>query len=134
MGTQLLLGDGATPTEAFTPIVGCDSISGPEATKDTIETTSHSATGGFRTYIGGLRDSGEVTCDVFWIADPSQVALQAAYEADATVNFRVILPDATLTTYQFAGFVTNLSWDLPVDDAIKRSLTIKISGPITEIP
>jgi predicted secreted protein len=75
-----------------------------------------------------------VTCDLFWIADPSQVALQDAYEAAETTNFRVVLPDAGGTTYQFAAFVTNLSWDLPVDDAIKRSLTLKISGPVTEVP
>lgn len=132
MGTQLKIGNGADP-EVFTTIVGLGSIEGPGQSRDTIETTSHSATAGFRTYIGGLRDSDELTAEMFWIADTSQVAVQTAYEANDTTNFQLVVPDDDDTTYEFAGFVTNFGRAFAVDDAIKYNLTIKITGPVTEV-
>lgn len=133
-GTVLRIGDGATPTEAFTDIEGCDDFSGPGESADTIETTSHSSPGHRRQYIGGLINSGELTFDVFWIfVEPGQLALQAAFNDGLEHNFQMEFPvDTTDNLLSFAGIVTGMEWAVPKDDAVKKSVTIQITGPVSE--
>lgn len=131
--THLQIGDGATPTEGFDTIPGVGSITGPGQTRDTIDVTSHSSSGGYREYIGGLRDGGELSFDLFWLwTDDTQNALEDAYNSDDTVNFRVVYDFTPNDEYdQFAGLVTDLSKASPVDGAATRSCTIKITGPVS---
>lgn len=131
-GTLLQRGNGAGP-EVFTTIAGCGDLSGPGATRDTEDVTSHSSTGGYREFITTLRDGGEVSCDIYWIFDPSQSVLDVDFASNNQVNYRIVFPDDDNTTYEFAGLVTDLSWNAPVAGALTRSLTIKITGPVTEV-
>lgn len=133
LGIELRIGDGATPTEVFTAIPGCMSFSGPGQTRDTVEVTSHSSTGGYREFIGGLRDGGEVSCDLNWLFDdPAQDALSDAFDDNDPTNFQMFFPSATANNLaSFAGYVTDLSWSGPIDAQITKSLTIKITGPTT---
>lgn len=132
-GTILRIGDGATPTEVFTDIEGMDDISGPDEAADTIETTSHSSPGRRRQFIGGLKDSGEMSFDMFWIFnEPGQLALYAAFQDGLEHNFQLEFPvDTTDNLLEFAGIVTAFGWSAPKDDAVKRSVTIQITGEIT---
>jgi predicted secreted protein len=133
-GTLLQIGDGATPTEAFTTIVGCGDLTGPGTTRDTQDVTSHTSTGGYREFITTLRDGGEVSCDIYWVFDASQTLLEDAFDSNASVNFQIVFTDAGNTTYGFAGLVTDLSFSAPVEGALTRSLTLKVTGPVTEVP
>lgn len=132
LGIELRIGDGADP-EVFTEIPGCGNFGGPGDTRDTVDVTSHSSTGGYREFITGLRDGGEVSCDINWLFDdPAQLALETAKASDDAGNFQMYFPMATANNLlSFAGLVTGLEWDGPIDDAVKRSLTVKITGPIT---
>ena len=131
-GAQLQISDMAV-TPVFTTIHGVGSISGPGMTRDTIDTTSHSSPGGRREYIGGLRDSDEVTADINWVwDDPGQTALEDAYDGDDPVTFRIVYPFTELNeTDEFTGIVTSLSKATPIDDKVTASLTIKITGAVT---
>jgi predicted secreted protein len=133
LGIELRIGDGATPTEAFTAIPGCGSFGGPGKTRDTVDVTSHSSTGGYREFISGLRDGGEVTCDINWLfGDAAQDALETAFDDNDTTNFQMYFPMAAADNLlTFAGLVTDLSWTGPTDAQITRSLTLKVTGPIT---
>lgn len=138
LGIELRISDGAA-TPVFTAIPGCRSFTGPGKTRDTVDVTSHSSTGGYREYIGGLRDGGDVTCDLNWLfGDTAQESLEDAFAADGTTDFQMYFPQvATDNLLTFKGFISDLSWNGPVDDAITRSLTIKVTGPIdveTEAP
>lgn len=132
-GSLLQIGNADGPPETFDTIPGCGSITGPGQTRDTIDVTSHTSPGGYRQHIGGLRDGDTISCDVYWLwTDTNQNKLEAAYDADETVNFRVVYDFTPTDEYdQFAGFVTNLSKASPVDGAATRSLEIKITGPVT---
>lgn len=132
-GAQLQIGDGGSP-ETFATIPGCGTFSGPGKTRDTVDTTSHSSTGGYREFITGLRDGGEISCDVNWLFDdPAQNALDDAFASDEPVNFRMVYPFTPLNeTFSFAGLVTDLSDNAPIDAQFTKSLTIKITGPVTQ--
>ena len=81
-GIELRIGDGAGP-EVFTEIPGCASFGGPGDTSDTVDVTSHSSPNRYRQFIRGLKDGGELTCDVYWLFDdPAQIALEAAKGSD----------------------------------------------------
>lgn len=132
LGIELRIGDGAV-SQTFTPIPGCGSFSGPGQTRDTIDTTSHSSTGGYREYISGLRDGGEITFDINWLfGETAQDALADSFDDNATVDWQMYFPMAVEDNLlEFAGFVTNLEWNGPIDAQVTRSCTIKITGPIT---
>lgn len=133
-GTLLQIGNGATPTEIFTTITGVGDISGPGVARDTEDVTSHSSTGGYREFITTLRDGGEVSAPVYWVFDATQTSLEDAFDSDDAVNFRIVFTDPGAETYGFAALVTNLEWSAPVEGALTRDLTIKVTGPVTPVP
>lgn len=132
LGIELRIGDGAGP-EVFTVIPGCRSFTGPGKTRDTVDVTAHDAPNGYRQFISGLRDGGEVTFDLNWLFDdPAQQALEDSFDSDDTTNFQMAFPQAASDNLlTFAAFVTDMGWAGPVDDAVTRSVTLKVTGPIT---
>ena len=134
-GTKLQLGDGAPVTEIFTDIAEITSISPPSLSKDTIETTSHDSVDRYKEFISGLRDAGEVSLDINY--DPADAThglltgLLGEYEKDAPSNYKIIFPDASTTTWSFAGILTSFETSAPIDDKLTASVTIKISGKPT---
>lgn len=133
-GTQLKISDGAEPTPTFVDVYGCGSFSGPGRTRDTIDSTSHSSPGAVREWIGGLRDSDELTTDINWLFDDDgQLLLEDAYEnQDDPVAFQLVYTFTELNeTLSFDAIVTSLTEASPIDDKYTRSLTLKITGLIT---
>lgn len=126
--TTFKVGDGAT-TEAFTAVAEVHNISGPSISRDSIETTHHGSTAGFREYLPGLRDGGEVTIDLNW--DHGSGANHSALYNDidtgtANGNYQVEFPDATV--FEFSGHVTAFDVTAPIDDRLTASVTFKVSG------
>ncbi len=119
----------------FTSIYGFGDITGPAEARETIDTTTHDAynTGGYRTFIGGLRDGGELSADINWVFDdPGQNALEDQFHLDVPAVFRVVQQQTDLNeTAEFTAIITNLGEAHPVADKYTRAVTLKITGPIT---
>lgn len=134
-GTLLKIGDGGSPTESFTTIAEVTSIGGPALSLDPIETTHHASTGGWREFIGGLLDGGEVSFDINY--DPvgathdASTGLIADMVARTVRNFQLVFPDTGNTTWSFAALVTSFEPSEPVDDKLAASVTLKVSGQPT---
>lgn len=128
-GIELRIYNGAT----YDPIPGCMSFSGPGKTRDTVDVTSHSSTGGYRTFITGLRDGGEVSFDLNWLfGDTAQDLLETAFADNDPVSFEMAFPMAAADNLlTFDGLVTDMTWNGPIDAQVTRSVTIKVTGPIT---
>lgn len=126
-GTQFKVGDGAA-TEAFTAVAEVHNISGPSLSRDSIETTHHGSTGGFREYLPGLRDGGEVTIDLNWDhGNATHAGLYTQIDSGTdNGNFQVEFPDATV--FEFSGHVTSFDVTAPIDDRLTASVTFKVSG------
>ena len=133
-GTLIKIGDGAT-TEVFTTVAQVKSISGPGLSMDAIDATHHSSTAGWREYIGGLLDGGEVSFDINY--DPVENTHDAGTGllkdmSDKTVrNFQVVFPDTATTTWTVAALVTGFEVGAPIDDILSAAVTLKLSGQPT---
>lgn len=105
-------------------------ISGPSMSRNTIDTTVLATTGGYRTFIGALRDPGTITLNMnFTRATYEQ--MKEDFEDDSSQNYEIILPDDENTSFEFEGLVTELPLNVPTDDKITADVTIKISGQVT---
>ncbi|MFZ3494625.1 phage tail tube protein [Streptomyces sp. 5.8] len=128
-GTQLQRGDGATPTENFTPIANVTDITPPALERETIDVTAHDSTDAWREHIGGLKDGGEVSIDVNY--DPREHdGLFADFADSLPRNYKVVWP-GTLGEWSFAALLTAIEPEAPHDDKLAASLTFKVSGKPT---
>lgn len=106
-----------------------NSIAGPNATRNQIDVTSLDSTGGYKEYIGGFRDGGEVSLNMNF-TKVSYGQMQNDFEDDALQSYSVVLPDASATTLTFDAFVQNLGFAIPTDDKVTADVTLKVSGPV----
>ena len=130
MASNAFSGVGTVFKRATVAVAEVNSISGPNMTRDTIDVTSLDSTGGYREFIGGFRDGGEVTLNVNFTRDGYDDFL-VDFQASTTQSYSIELPDTGTTTFSFAGIVTALGTGVPMDDKVTADVTIKISGQVT---
>lgn len=113
------------------------SITPPSLTKETIETTGLNPTNGFHTYIGGIKDGGEVS--VVLNFDPAVAAdaeNQALLKGDVEST-----TDTTQYKIEFASAGPNIIFDavatgfevseISVNEKVTATFTCKVSGKPT---
>lgn len=111
---------------------GLSSIGGVEVSSDTTEVTALDNTSGYKEYVGGFKDGGEVPLEGFLDgADAGQEAMYAALEDQEEHDFAVVFPAAIGKTWSFKGVVTKFATSAAVGDAIKYSAAVKVSGKPT---
>ena len=121
-------GDG-TSAETFTAIAEINSFSGPGMSRAFIDVTSLDSTGGYKEFIGGFRDGGQIQLNMnFTLA--GYVQMLADFEDDDAVNYQVVFPDAGATTLDLAAFVTDLPAAVAPEEKITITVTLKVTGPI----
>ena len=125
-------------TLKFTPAGGTQVVVGkltsvgeiaPEA--EEVDITTLESTGGYREYMQGFRDSGELEITGFHDADDAgQTALRTAFASGASGAFEVKFSDDTAVT--FSGFIkSHTIGSAEVDGAIGFGAVIRISGAVT---
>jgi predicted secreted protein len=133
-GSKLQLGNGATPTEVFADVAEVMDITPPPMERDDIEVTNQQSVDGWREYIPGWRDGGEVEFNCNWLptnATQDEVTgMLETFNDNDLHNWRIVLPDA-IKTISFAGFITAFEPDLPLEEQGQLSITIKVSGKVT---
>jgi predicted secreted protein len=128
-GIALKRGDGAAGTEAFTAIGSVYDLKGPEIKRDTYDVTAHDSANGWREFIGGLKDAGEVTISVNY--DPTvHDVLVADFEDTAPRNYKMVFPQA-LGEWDLKLILTEFSQEAPSDDKLSAELKFKVSGKPT---
>ncbi len=106
------------------------SIDGPSKTRNTIDVTSLDSVGGYMEFIGALRDGGEISFNMNFTA-ASYALMNTDFEDDTLQDYQIVLPDATNTTFEFEGLVTDLPIAIPMDDKLSCDVKIKVSGQTT---
>jgi predicted secreted protein len=117
-------------TPAFTAISEINNITGPSMSRETIDVTSLDSTGGYREFIAGFRDAGEIQFSMNF-SQAGYLLMKDDFESDALRDYQIVLPDAGATTFDFSGLVVELPLDIPMDDKITCNISIKISGQVT---
>ena len=115
-------------SSAWVAIAEVMNITGPGMTRDLIEVTNLDSTGGWREFITGFRDGGNVVLSMNY----TRAGLDeffSDFESDTIQNYELVLPDGT--SIEFEGFVQEFPLTIPTDSQITMETTIKVSGPPT---
>jgi len=92
--------------------------------------TNLDSSGGYREFIAGFRDGGEVSLTMNFTKTGFD-DMNTDFESDSSVNYQIVLPDTGNTTFDFAAYVTSLGMSVPTDDKVTASVTLKITGQVT---
>ena len=122
-----------TKFDIDTKAVGAlSSIGGVEVSSEATDVTALDNTTGYKEYLGGFKDGGEVPLEGFMDGeDQGQEAMYAALEDQELHDFKVVFPTAIGKTWSFKGIVTKFSTSAAVGDAVKFSASVKVSGKPT---
>ena len=130
--TQAKLAFGTTLMRVDVPIAELTNIGGPSLSADTIDATSHDSlviASGYREFIQGLRNGGEISIEGNFIpANPGQVALKTDFDDGSLVAYTITFPAVMATTWTFSAIVTALETSSPFDDKASFTATLKVSG------
>lgn len=119
------------PSGTAIAIGSLTSIGELSPTADEIDVTTLDSTGGYREFIAGFKDSGEVAISGFHKDDAGQKAARTAFNANKTGEFVITFSDDV--TFTFDGFFKGYTvGSVEVDGAIGFGATIRVSGPVTE--
>lgn len=123
-GIQLQRGDGDDP-EVFTAIARVGDVEGPSTERETHDVTTHDGDG-YREFIGGLKDGGEVSADIQY--DPADHnSLVEDYEDTEARNWKMVWPNS-LGEIAYAAILTGFQPSGPVDGTMAASVTWKVTG------
>jgi predicted secreted protein len=134
-GTQFLRD--STGAGAFVAIANVTDIQEPSRAREAIEVTAHDSPNRYREFIKGLKDGGEVEITLNYApGNASHQALDDDFEEDDLRDYQVILlpDDVDEHTWQFSGLITGISGEMPTEDKMERTVTVKISGKPTLTP
>lgn len=118
----------------YTAIENVTSISGPDGTANLIDVTCLTDSG--KTYLAGLPDDGSIQLECNFTAGTKQMDLRTNFEASADAEpFKLQIPTAvgasTYHEFYFQGIVTKWQLGLGVDQQVKLTIAVKISGGVT---
>lgn len=120
-GTTFKFGDAA--------VGSLSSIGGVSASADTIDVTALDNVNGYREFVAGLKDGGEVSLSGYFdYADAGQKALYAAFESGETEECEIVFPTAMDCKWTFSGVVTAIETGAELEGAVSFSCTVKVSG------
>lgn len=128
------LGFGTTFTWDGEVVAKLTAINGIETTIDMVDVTTHQSTGGYKEYLPGLIDTGEIALEGnFDYQDTAgQHAMLTDMNARESKTFTITFPTATGATWTGTGYISKLKiGDGTIDGAIPFSAAIKITGKPT---
>jgi len=129
-GSTLQLSDGASP-EVFTDIASITSFQGPSGSRQVIDATVLASTAKVKDV--GIPDYGQVTFDFnFDASDTVLVDVWDNFIAGTSHNFKILFSDSPRTQFDFSAYVLNFNYTAGLDDIVRGSVTLEISGAITD--
>ena len=125
--TAYTSGGTATPVQ-WTKVSNVRSYNGFDGAASEIERTNFDSTA--KEFILGLFDPGQFMIEVDQDnSDAGQIALMTAQVTGLLKNFKLLLPNGNSAT--FTAYVKKFNSQGAVDQAVRRSADLRISGPIT---
>jgi len=123
---------GTTISKGTVPVLigGLTSIGGVEITAETVDVTTLDSLGGYRDFIGGFKDGGEVPIGGYFDHTAAgQIAMQASLDAGLAEDYIISFPTTPVTKWTFKGVVTAFKvGDVDLEGVIAFGVTIKVSG------
>jgi peptidoglycan/xylan/chitin deacetylase (PgdA/CDA1 family)/predicted secreted protein len=129
MTTHAHSGVGVTMSIDGVLIAEITSLECPTLEAEPIEITPLDTDTGYRTYINGFKDSGEVKIEGNFVTDSAgQRALKDVFESKTLSYFIINFPAEMVSSWDFRGVVVEYSVSVEADEAISFECKIKVSG------
>jgi predicted secreted protein len=119
----------------MTTIAELTDISGPTLEADELDVTSHSSVDGYREFIQGLKDAGEVSIEGNFLpannTHDASTGLLSIYDSGEVTGFQIVFPDTDSTTWEFDAIVTGFEPTAPVEEVLTFTASLKVTGKPT---
>jgi predicted secreted protein len=135
-GNLLQLFDLTQSPEAWVTLGEVESITPPSFARDAQDATHTESPEGWREFIPGLKDGGEISATMNFVADSDTTQrIMATFDADTLQQLRILFNDGdqdssplTCSSFAISGIVTGFAIDAPIDNKHTATITVKISG------
>lgn len=102
-------------------------------TKDSIEVTSKDTKGGWKSYIGGMKEWSIDNDGLYVGDDESHKILSKAFNDDELLCVKVINQKEEKSLFGGIVTLTDYPIEAPYDDAVTYSVTMQGNGPLTDL-
>lgn len=83
----------------------------------------------------GFIDNGSVSCNINVDPDAATWAsLEALVVHGTTRQWRVLLSNANGAYWEFNAYISSLSRDFAIDDAVRATMTLRVTGRVYFVP
>jgi predicted secreted protein len=133
-GTVFQIQDQDASPVAYVTVGEVTNITLPNLTRDAVDATHTESTGGWREFIPGLRDAGEVSIEMNFVSgSASDTLIRAQFASDSLSLCKILFDTSPADGVSFSGIVTGYEVQAPLDDKVAATLTVKVSGAVTLI-
>jgi TP901-1 family phage major tail protein len=101
--------------------------------KDTIEVTSKDAHGGWKQFLGGLKEWSIDNDGVYVRSDDSHKQLKAAFDGDDPILIKVTNQKAQTDMFGGLAIVKSYPIEAPYDDAVTYSISLQGTGELVDL-
>jgi NADPH-dependent curcumin reductase CurA len=131
-GTTIGIAATAGAVGPFVTIGEATGWSGPRFTRNQIDVTHLLSTA--KEFLAGLKDPGEFSIDVnFDLRDAGQEDAWDLLNSNAPVGVKVTFPD-NAGGFTFDALVLNFETAGRADDKVTGTITLRITGDVTDVP
>ena len=117
--------------EVYSVVAGVTDFQGPNGQRQVIDKTTLADT--TRQKEVGIADMGQITMNLVYDGDEAtNTTLWDLFQSGALNNFQVIFNDSPQEVFSFAGYVLQYQYQASIDDVVRASVTIEISGNVTD--
>lgn len=116
-----------------TAVGSLTSIGGVELSAETSEVTALDNQDGYKEFLGGFKDGGEVSLEGYLDGEnEGQTAMHTAFEDQELHECSIVFPEAIGKSWNFRAVVTKFTaGSASLNDALKFGGAVKISGKPT---
>ncbi|CAN5480596.1 phage tail tube protein [soil metagenome] len=140
MTTEARIGHGTllaweSSAGVYTTLAERANISGPGMQADQPDATNMDSANGWREFIAGLKDAGELTVEANYLpgnaTQNATTGVLSLFASQDLKNWKLTFPTTPAVDWILPARVSAFEPDLPVDDKMMLSITLKISGEPT---
>jgi len=113
-----------------TPIAGIYEAGLGGVTRNLFDATTFDSADGWKEFAAGLKDGGTVTFSLLFLKATYSM-MKADFLNSTALAYSITLPDSDVTVVSFNALVQEFPLNIPLDDKVTISVTMKITGGIT---
>lgn len=133
LGTEFWLGNNVA-TPVLTKLGEIISVTPPNPQTAEVEATHMASPNRRREYIAGMIEDGEGTFEMNYVpGSETDVLIRGAQASGLTKPYKIVIPDGT-GKWEITGscIVRGYERNLPIDDRMTATLTVRFTGAVTE--